>query len=301
MTGDAGPPASPGVVHHRVAEVEGHAIFYREAGPPAGPHVVLLHGAPASSSMFRHLIPLLADRYHVIAPDLLGFGHSARPPVEQFAYTFDALARLTGGLLDGLGIRRFAMYVQDYGAPVGWRLALGDEHAITGVVTQNGNAYEEGFVTPFWEPLWAYAANPNARTEAPLRASLELDAIRWQYTHGVPDITLIDPDAWQHDHAMVSRPGNAEVQLALYADYPSNVALYDDVHRWFADRHVPLLAAWGANDEIFSPDGARAFRRDLPEAEIHLLDAGHFALESELGTIAQLMRTFLAVPALNRS
>lgn len=280
-------------VHHRTAEVDGYDIFYREAGPPAGPHVVLLHGAPASSSMFRHLIPLLADRYHVIAPDLLGFGHSARPPVEEFTYSFDALARLTGGLLDHLGVGRFAMYVQDYGAPVGWRLALDDKYAITGIVTQNGNAYEEGFVAPFWEPLWAYAADPGPRTDTPMRDALKLDAIRRQYTHGVPDVTLVDPDSWQHDHAMVSRPGNAEIQLALYADYPSNVALYADIQRWFREHQVPLLAAWGANDEIFSPDGARAFARDLPQAEIHLLDAGHFALESELDAIVQLMRSFL--------
>jgi pimeloyl-ACP methyl ester carboxylesterase len=279
--------------HHRTCTVEGHTIFYREAGSADAPHVVLLHGFPTSSHMFRHLIPLLADRYHVIAPDHLGFGLSDSPSVDEFDYSFDALARITSGLLERLGIDRFAMYVQDYGAPVGWRLALDDRHTITAIVTQNGNGYEEGFIPQFWAPIWAYVNAPGPETEGPIRDGLTMETIRRQYTHGVPDPSRVSPDSWHADHALVNRPGNPEVQLALLRDYATNVTLYTRLHEYFRASRVPLLAVWGANDEIFGPDGARAFARDLPDAEIHLLDAGHFALESELDTIAGSMRGFL--------
>ncbi|WP_327238065.1 alpha/beta hydrolase [Streptomyces sp. NBC_01317] len=280
-------------VHHRTLDVDGRTVFYREAGDPTAPTVLLLHGCPASSFMYRDLIPLLADRYHVVAPDLLGFGHSDAPPVEEFDYTFDALTDAVEGLLRATGVERFAMYVQDYGAPVGWRLALRDPSRIAGIVTQNGNAYAEGFVEPFWKPLWEYAADPTEEKAAPLREGLALERIRWQYTHGVPDLSLVNPDAWAHDHAMVNRPGNPEVQLKLFREYPTNVELYEDVHAYFRSSQVPLLAVWGRNDEIFGPDGARAFGRDLPDAEIHLLDGGHFLLESELTAVAALMTPFL--------
>src|SRR5579862_8085804 len=211
------------IVHHRYATVRGRQLFYREAGPADAPAVVLLHGFPASSFMFRELIPLLADRYHVIAPDHLGFGLSDAPPAGEFGYTFDALAGLTGALLAQLGVTRYAMYVQDYGAPVGWRLALADPAAVTAIITQNGNGYEAGLVEAFWKPVREFWQERNAQTEAGVRGALTLDAIRWQYLHGVPDQTLVSPDTWQHDLAQVSRPGNDEVQLALFADYVTNL------------------------------------------------------------------------------
>jgi pimeloyl-ACP methyl ester carboxylesterase len=282
-------------VHHRYATVHGRQLFYREAGPADAPVVVLLHGYPASSFMFRNLIPVLADRYHVIAPDHLGFGLSDAPSTADFAYSFDALADLTAALLGQLRITRYAMYVQDYGAPVGWRLALNDPAAISAIITQNGNGYEAGFVDSFWRPVWDYAKDQNADAEAAIRQALSLEAIRWQYLHGVPDPSLVSPDTWHHDFDLVSRPGNDLVQLQLFADYPSNLPLYPRLHAYLRDSRVPLLAVWGRNDEIFGPDGARAFADDRPDAEIHLLDGGHFLLESELETAAGYMRGFLGV------
>ncbi|MEU7424829.1 alpha/beta hydrolase [Streptomyces sp. NPDC040750] len=280
-------------VHHRTAAVNGLDVFYREAGAPDAPTVLLLHGFPTSSHMFRHLIPALCDRYHVIAPDHIGFGQSAMPSPQDFPYTFDALTEVTEGLLQRLGVRRFAMYVQDYGAPIGWRLALRDPERVTAIVTQNGNAYEEGFVRPFWDGVFAYAEAPGPDTEAPLRGALTLEATRWQYVNGVADPSLVSPDNWVHDQALLDRPGNAEIQLALFRDYPANVDLYPRVHRYFRDSRVPLLAVWGAGDEIFGPEGAKAFGRDLPDAEIHLVESGHFALESHLGTVTEHIRDFL--------
>ncbi|MFE1777059.1 alpha/beta fold hydrolase [Streptomyces sp. NPDC059008] len=281
-------------VHHRAATVNGLEVFYREAGDPKAPTVLLLHGFPTSSHMFRHLIPALADRYHVIAPDHIGFGQSAMPSLQDFPYTFEALADVTSGLLQHLGIDRFAMYVQDYGAPIGWRLALQAPGSVTAIVTQNGNAYEEGFVRPFWDSVFAYAQAPGPDTEAPMRDALTLEVTRWQYVNGVTDTSLVSPDNWVHDQALLDRPGNDEIQLKLFRDYPTNVDLYPRVHQYFRDSQVPLLAVWGANDEIFGPDGAKAFTQDLPQAEIHLLESGHFALESHLATIAEHMRGFLA-------
>lgn len=281
-------------VHHRTATINGLDVFYREAGDPKAPAVVLLHGFPTSSHMFRNLIPALADRYHVIAPDHIGFGQSAMPALRDFPYTFGALADVTSGLLQHLGVDRFAIYVQDYGAPIGWRLALQAPERITAVITQNGNAYEEGFVRPFWDGLFAYAAAPGPDTEAPVRAALTPEAVRWQYVTGVADPSVVSPDNWVHDQALLDRPGNAEIQLKLFREYPTNVDLYPAVHQYFRDSQVPLLAVWGAGDEIFGPDGARAFGRDLPDAEIHLLDAGHFALESRLEEVTGHIRGFLA-------
>jgi pimeloyl-ACP methyl ester carboxylesterase len=280
-------------VFHRFASVEGQRLFYREAGDPDAPAVVLLHGYPTSSFMFRELIGRLADRYHVIAPDHLGFGQSDTPTVEEFAYSFDALARLTAGLLGQLGVRRYAIYVQDYGAPIGWRLALRPDAPVTAVISQNGNAYEDGFVPEFWAPVWAYAENRNARTEAAMRPALGLEAIVWQYTHGVADPSVVSPDTWTLDHAHLQRPGNDEVQLRLFADYPTNRAIYPRLQQHLRLNRIPLLAVWGRNDEIFSAAGARAFGEDLPDAEVHLMDGGHFLLESHLDDVTELIRDFL--------
>jgi pimeloyl-ACP methyl ester carboxylesterase len=280
-------------VHHRYATVNGRRVFYREAGPAGAPAVVLLHGFPASSFMFRHLIPRLADRYHVIAPDHLGFGLSDAPPAAEFEYTFEALAGLTAGLLDQLGVGRYALYVQDYGAPVGWRLALASPDAVTAVITQNGNGYEAGFAEGFWKPVQEYWRDQNPRSEAGVRQALTREAIRWQYLHGVPDESLVSPDTWDHDFALVSRPGNDLVQLALFADYASNLPLYPKLHAWLRNSGVPVLAVWGRNDEIFRPEGALAFAQDAPGAEICLLDGGHFLLESHLDIAAGHIRGFL--------
>nr|WP_161562490.1 alpha/beta hydrolase [Streptomyces antimycoticus] len=281
------------VVHHRTATVDGLEVFYREAGDPQAPVVVLLHGFPTSSHMFRHLIPALAGRYRVIAPDHIGFGQSAMPSLQDFPYTFDALTQVTSGLLQSLGVDRFAMYVQDYGAPIGWRLALRDPDRITAIITQNGNAYVDGFVKPFWDGVFAYAEAPGPETEAPMRGALTAEITRWQYLNGVADPTLVSPDNWVHDQALLDRPGNDEIQLKLFRDYPTNVDLYPRVQQYFRDSRVPLLAVWGANDEIFGPAGAEAFGQDLPDAEIHLLDSGHFALESHLQPITAYIRDFL--------
>ncbi|MGW9170674.1 alpha/beta fold hydrolase [Streptomyces decoyicus] len=280
-------------VHHRTATVNGLDVFYREAGDPKAPAVLLLHGFPTSSHMFRHLIPALADRYHVIAPDHIGFGQSAMPSLQDFPYTFEALTDITAGLLQHLGIDRFAMYVQDYGAPIGWRLALQAPDRVTAIITQNGNAYEEGFVKPFWDGVFAYAKAPGPDTEASMRGALTPEVTRWQYVNGVADPSLVSPDNWVHDQALLDRPGNDEIQLKLFRDYPTNVDLYPRVHQYFRDLQVPLLAVWGANDEIFGPDGAKAFAQDLPRAEIHLLESGHFALESHFATITEHIRGFL--------
>lgn len=281
-------------VHHRYATVDGQRLFYREAGSPDDPAVVLLHGFPTSSHMFRNLVPALADRHHVIAPDHLGFGLSDAPHVDHFDYTFDALTDLTAGLLRSIGIGKYAIYVQDYGAPIGWRLALRDPASITAIISQNGNGYDAGFVAGFWKTVWAYQSEQTAETEAAVRQFLTLDATRWQYLTGVADETLVDPECWQHDYALLCRPGNDLVQLNLFRDYATNAPMYPRLHEYFRASGVPLLAVWGQGDEIFGPAGARAFAEDLPDAEIHLLDGGHFLLESALDDVAELIRDFLA-------
>jgi pimeloyl-ACP methyl ester carboxylesterase len=280
-------------VHHRFASVQGRQLFYREAGPADAPVIVLLHGFPTSSFMFRGLIPALAARYRVIAPDHLGFGLSDAPGVDEFDYTFDALAELTSGLLAQLGVSRYAIYVQDYGAPVGWRLALADPKAITAIVTQNGNGYDAGFVDSFWQTVWNYHREQTPETEAGMRAALTRDLIRWQYVHGEPDPTLVDPEAVEHDYALVNRPGNDLVQLKLFLDYRTNPPLYPVLHEYLRATQPPVLAVWGRNDEIFGPEGARAFAEDVPNAEIHLLDGGHFLLESHADEVGALMLDFL--------
>ncbi|MEV4537735.1 alpha/beta hydrolase [Asanoa sp. NPDC049518] len=279
--------------HHRYATVHGRQLFYREAGPTDAPAIVLLHGFPASSYMFRDLIPALADRYHVVAPDHIGFGFSDAPGVSEFDYTFDNLTVYTTELLDQLGIERYAVYVHDYGAPIGWRLALRNPDAVTAIVTQNGNAYDSGFVEGFWKTVWDYQHEQTPETEAAIRQVLSLDMIRWQYVTGTPDPSLVSPDTWNHDYALVSRPGNDQVQLALFRDYATNSPMYPRLHDYLRDTQVPVLAVWGRNDPIFGPDGARAFADDVADAEIHLLDGGHFVLESDGDEVAGLTHDFL--------
>ncbi|KRE25236.1 alpha/beta hydrolase [Mycobacterium sp. Soil538] len=282
------------MVHHRYATVAGREIFYREAGDPDAPVVVLLHGFPTSSFMFRNLIPELADGYRVIAPDYLGFGYSDAPPADEFDYTFDALADLTAGLLAQLGVTTYAIYVQDYGAPVGWRLAVRDQQAVTAIITQNGNGYDAGFVPEGWAAVWNYQREQTPETAAVLRQFLSFEATRMQYLAGVPDPSVVSPDTWHHDYALLSRPGNDAIQLALFLDYASNPRLYPALHDYLRTSSVPLLAVWGDKDPFFGPDGARAFAADAVDPEIHLRDGGHFLLESDLPEVTALIRDFLS-------
>jgi len=282
-------PIRPDVVLRRV-EVDEVSVFYREAGDPKRPAILLLHGFPTSSHQFRDLIPRLADRYHVIAPDLPGFGFTT--VAEGFDYCFAKLAEVMAAFTDAIGLTRYAIYVFDYGAPVGLRLALARPDAVTAIISQNGNAYEEG-LSDGWAPTRAYWADPSPANRETMRGMLTLEATRWQYTHGAPDEAQVAPEAYWLDYALISRPGNDDIQLKLIADYVSNVALYPRIHDYFRTRKPPLLAVWGAGDPFFLPAGAEAFRRDLPEAEVHFLDAGHFALETHGREIADLMRDFL--------
>jgi pimeloyl-ACP methyl ester carboxylesterase len=272
--------------------VDGVEIFYREAGPPDAPVILLLHGFPTSSYMFRDLMPALADRYRLIAPDYPGFGWSAMPSRETFDYRFAKFADLVDGLLGKLGVERYALYVMDYGAPVGYRLALKHPERVTALVVQNGNAYDEG-LREFWKPIKAYWASGSPRDREVLRQGTTLAATRSQYVDGVKDPARIDPATWTLDQALLDRPGNVEIQLDLFKDYGSNVALYPRFQAFFRDRKPPTLIVWGRNDVIFPAEGAHAYLRDLPDAELHLLDSGHFALEDEGRDIARLMRDFL--------
>jgi pimeloyl-ACP methyl ester carboxylesterase len=286
-------PAHAAVTHYRTAQVDGVSVFYREAGPVDAPVVVLLHGFPTSSHMFRNLIPALADRYRVIAPDYPGFGQSAVPDRAAFKYSFARFAELMDGLLGQLGARRYALYVQDYGAPVGYRLALKHPERVTALVVQNGNAYAEG-LKEFWDPLRAYWASGSAAHREALRAGLTPAATKSQYLDGVRDASRVSPDTWLHDQALLERPGVDEIMLDLFKDYGSNLALYPQFQQFFRTRRPPTLIVWGKNDAIFPADGARPYLRDLPDAELHLLDTGHFALEDKGEEIARLMRDFLA-------
>jgi pimeloyl-ACP methyl ester carboxylesterase len=279
-------------IRYRTLEIDGVDLFYREAGPSGAPVIVLLHGFPSSSHMFRNLIPALAVRYRVIAPDYPGFGLSEAPDRSQFRYSFARFAEITDALLTRLGARRYALYVMDYGAPVGYRLALAHPERVTALVVQNGNAYTEG-LKEFWDPIKAYWASGSREHRDALRNAATLESTRWQYLDGVKDVSRIDPSAWVHDQALLDRPGNVEIQLDLFHDYRTNVDLYPHFHEFFRERRPPTLIVWGANDKIFPADGARAYLRDLPRAELHLLDTGHFALEDKGGDIARLMLDFL--------
>lgn len=280
------------MIRYQFADVEGNRIFYREAGPKTAPTILLLHGFPTSSHMFRNLMPALADRYHVIAPDLPGFGFSDAPDRNGFSYTFEHLANVIGSFTESIGLERYSIYVFDYGAPVGLRLALAHPERITAIISQNGNAYEEG-LSQGWNPIQKYWQEPTAGNRAALRAFLTPEATRWQYVHGVQDETLIAPEAWELDSALLARPGNDEIQLDLFLDYASNVALYPKFQEYFRSNRPPLLAVWGKNDPFFLPEGADAFKRDNPDAEVHFYDTGHFALETHTAEIATAIRDFL--------
>lgn len=279
-------------VFNRSVDVDGVKIFYREAGDASAPALLLLHGFPTSSHMYRNLIPALADRFHVIAPDLPGFGFSDAPDRTSFPYSFDHLAAVMERFTEILGLSRFALQVFDYGAPIGLRLALNRPERIAAIITQNGNAYLEGLSEGF-NPIQTYWGDPTPENRAALTGFLQAETTRWQYVHGAHDPDLIAPESYSLDQALLDRPGMAEIQLDLFLDYRTNVALYPAFQDYFRAHQPPLLAVWGKNDPFFLPPGAEAFRRDLPNAEIHLLDAGHFALETKGPEIAQLIRAFL--------
>lgn len=277
---------------HKV-EADGVKVFYRAGGDTAAPVVLLLHGFPASSFMYRELIPRLADHYRVIAPDLPGFGFTEVPTERKYVYTFDGLARTIDAFTDALNLRRYAIYVFDYGAPTGFRLAAAHPERITAIVTQNGNAYEEG-LGDAWGPIRKYWAAPTAENRETIRkAVLNLEGIRWQYTHGVANADSVPPESYTLDAALLERPGNKDIQLDLFLDYASNVKLYPTFQEYFRKSKPPLLAIWGKNDPFFDPAGAEAFRRDNPNAQVQFLDTGHFALETHVIEIAAAMKEFL--------
>jgi pimeloyl-ACP methyl ester carboxylesterase len=280
-------------VHFNKIDVDSFKIFYREAGPRDAPALLLLHGFPTSSHMFRDLIPLLADRYRVIAPDLPGFGQSDMPSHKEFKYSFDALADRIGRFTEVVGLKRFAVYVFDYGAPTGFRLAMRHPERITAIISQNGNAYEEG-LSAGWNPIRTYWKEPSAANREALRAFLQPATTIWQYTEGVTDKTAVSPDGYSLDNHYLARTGADDVQLDLFGDYKSNVALYPSFRDYFRRHKPPLLAVWGKNDPFFLPPGAEAFKRDVPNAEVKFLDTGHFALETHSAEIGAAISSFLA-------
>jgi pimeloyl-ACP methyl ester carboxylesterase len=283
---------APPVVHYRTATVAGTEMFYREAGPSDAPIVLLLHGFPTSSHMFRNLIPALADRYHVIAPDYPGYGQSAAPDFKKFSYTFAKFTDLVDGLLEKLGAREYAMYVMDYGAPVGYRLALKHPERVTALIVQNGNAYEEG-LKEFWDPIKAYWSDGSMAHREAINNLMDPATTKFQYVDGVKDVSRIDPDNWAHDQALLDRPGNRDIQLDLFYDYRTNVPLYPQFQAFFRTHKPPVLIVWGKNDKIFPADGAYPYMKDLPHAEFHLIDTGHFALEDKADEMVPLIRDFL--------
>ena len=280
------------MISYKRATVDGNRIFYREAGPEGAPTILLLHGFPTSSHMFRNLIPELADRYHVVAPDLPGFGFSDAPNRTQFRYTFENLTMAIDSFIQSIGIERFAIYVFDYGAPVGFRLALARPERITAIISQNGNAYVEG-LSQGWNPIQKYWKEPTPENRTALRAFLKPEATKRQYLHGVQDESRVAPESYELDSALLARPGNDEIQLDLFLDYASNVALYPKFQEYFRIKQPSLLAVWGKNDPFFLPPGAEAFKRDNPNAEVHFYDTGHFALETHHQEIAGAIRDFL--------
>jgi pimeloyl-ACP methyl ester carboxylesterase len=280
-------------ISYRSANVDGLKIFYREAGAADAPALLLLHGFPSSSHMFRDLIPLLADRFHIIAPDLPGFGQSDMPARDKFAYTFDHLAEVIGRFTEVIGLDRFAMYVFDYGAPTGFRIAVKHPERITAIISQNGNAYEEG-LSEGWTPIRAYWQEPSKANREALRAFLAPETTRWQYTQGVTNEAAVSPDGQSLDNYYLARAGADDVQLDLFGDYKSNVALYPTFQNYFRTHKPPFLAVWGKNDPFFLPPGAEAFKRDIPDAVVRFFDTGHFALETNAREIATAIRDFLA-------
>jgi len=280
-------------IAHRHIDVDGFNVFYREAGPADGPKLLLLHGFPSSSHMFRDLIPLLSERFHIVAPDLPGFGLSDMPSRDAFSYTFENIANVIDRFTEVIGFDRYAVYVFDYGAPTGFRLALKHPERITAIVSQNGNAYEEG-LSDGWNPIRAYWQAPTQANRDALRAMLTKDTTKWQYTHGVPDASAISPDGYALDDYYLNRPGAHEVQLDLFGDYRNNVALYPAFQAYFREHQPKFLAVWGKNDPLFLPPGAEAFKRDIPHADVRFFDTGHFALETHATQIAAAITEFLA-------
>jgi pimeloyl-ACP methyl ester carboxylesterase len=279
-------------LHYRTVEVDGLKVFYREAGTAGAPKLLLLHGFPSSSHMFRDLIPLLADRFHIVAPDLPGFGQTQMPPRAQFSYTFDNIAGVIDRFTEIVGFDRFAIYVFDYGAPTGFRIASKHPERITAIISQNGNAYEEG-LSDGWSPIRAYWQDPSSANRDALRDFLAPATTRWQYVHGVPDDTAVSPDGIALDNFYLAREGAAEVQLDLFGDYQSNVALYPMFQQYLRTHKPRFLAVWGRNDPFFLPAGAEAFKRDIPNADVRFFDTGHFALETHADAIADAIREFL--------
>ena len=280
-------------IRYRHANVDGFNIFYREAGSAEKPKLLLLHGFPSSSHMFRNLIPLLSDRFHIVAPDLPGFGLSDMPSRDQFTYTFDNIANVIDRFTEVVGFDHFAMYVFDYGAPTGFRIAVKHPDRITGIISQNGNAYVEG-LSEGWNPIQTYWKDPSDTNREALRGFLTPEATRWQYTHGVADESLVSPDSIALDNHYLARKGADDVQLDLFLNYQSNVALYPAFQAYFRQHRPRFLAVWGKNDPFFLPPGAEAFKRDMPDARVRFLDTGHFALETHAKEIADAIRDFFA-------
>lgn len=307
--------AAPQDVAYKTVEIEGLDIFYREAGNPENPTVVLLHGFPTSSHMFRELIPALADEYHLIAPDYPGYGNSSMPSVTEFEYSFDNIARLMGKLVDDIGVNDYSLYLMDYGAPIGYRMAAAQPERIESLIVQNGNAYMEGIDNDFWEPIQEYWKDRNAvnagldndwwkniknaykqpemTNDQALRFLLTMGATKWQYTNGVKDVESVSPDTWGHVQPLLDRAGNQEIQLQMFYSYGTNPELYPSWQQYFRTHQPPMLIVWGENDEIFPAAGAEPYKRDLENLEYYLLDTGHFALETHVDEIAYRMRTFL--------
>jgi len=278
---------------YKYATVRGRKIFYREAGNENAPTILLLHGFPSSSHMFRDLIPHLSGRFRLVGPDLPGFGRSDMPDRSRFSYTFDNIAKVIEDFTETIGLSGFAIYVFDYGAPTGFRLAVNHPERITAIISQNGNAYEEG-LSDGWNPIQKYWRDPSPANRDALRAFLKPEATLWQYTHGVSNATAVSPDGYSLDNFYLARPGADEIQLDLFADYKSNVALYPTFQEYFRRHKPPFLAVWGKKDPFFLPAGAEAFKRDIPEANIQFFDTGHFALETHAAEIAAAMKEFLA-------
>jgi pimeloyl-ACP methyl ester carboxylesterase len=280
------------IVRYQTVKVENLDIFYREAGSPDNPTILLLHGFPTSSQMFRNLIPALADRYHLIAPDYPGFGNSSMQSVSEFEYTFDRLAEIIEEFTHKLELKQYSLYLMDYGAPIGFRLATHNPERVQSLIIQNGNAYEEG-LQEFWQPLKAYWQERSTQNEAKLRQFLTIEATKWQYTHGTRNPEAISPDTWNLDQSFLDRPGNQEIQLSLFYSYGSNPPLYPQWQEYLRTHQPPTLIVWGKNDQIFPPEGAHPYQRELNNLEMHLLDTGHFALEEEGEAIASYIRRFL--------
>lgn len=280
-------------IRYKTATVEGLDIFYREAGDPSKPTILLLHGFPTSSHMFRNLIPALADSYHVVAPDYPGYGHSSAPPHDAFVYSFDNLARVMGLFVEHIGLERYTLYLQDYGAPIGYRIATAHPERVTGLIIQNGNAYVEGLDNPFWEPIKRAWADPSPANRDALRAALTPETTQWQYTNGIRDLTKISPDTWTLDQSLLDRPGNDDIQLDMFVSYGTNVPHYPEWQAYLREHQPPALIVWGKNDAIFPEAGAHPYKRDLKNLDFHLFDTGHFALEECGPEIAALIRAFM--------